>query len=307
MQRRGSKTRTLAALSSGRSGAPPLRVTQLQASSTLAVVERKAETDDSPPEFVRKTVEVIGRGGGMSRVSDCPTVRCACAEEDPLDFDTSFAVDGDRLVYGGLDCEPRGVRVLAGSGSPRKEQRIPRARSAGLSSAGRFLAWGRCCPYADRPQVVTVFDRRANRVAYRWRSPEFLHDAVDLGWAVDAAGRLAIGYTAQTRTTYRSGYGVVEPRTRRLRKLGGSGASVGWLSSGRLVAFTRRSIVIRDLVRGRRRTVRLVPDELRDLIGIDDRCLLWRRSLPRSAPFERSVRLEVTPLPGGRRSQLCPR
>ena len=114
-------------------------------------------------------------------------------------------------------------------------------------------------------------------------------------------------YTYETRTIYRSGYGVVDPRSRRLRVLGRSDADAGWLSSGRLGVITRRTLVIRNVVKSRRRTVRLAPEEGRDLVGVDDRCLLWRRALPPSATFERSVQLELTPLPGGRRSALCPR
>ena len=311
LERRAGATRTVAVLTSGGAVASPLRVRDMEASGSLIALERTAEQvrgNREPPRGVRKTFEIVGRDRRPRRLSDCPVVRCVCRERDLLDTITPFDVHGGLLAYGGLDCQRRGTRVFDTRSTPPTAQRIPEAGRGGLRAAGRFLAWGPQEQRSSTGLYVDVYDRRARRRAYRWRAPaRIARRNISLDWVVDAAGRLAVGYTHGTNEEDRSGYGVVEPGSGRLRELGRGDPGIRWIAPGRLVAVRQRQLAVHDVRTGRRRRVRLGVREDRELLDADDRCLLHRTVRRTPGEPEPAIALEVQPVPGGRPSPLCPR
>jgi hypothetical protein len=105
----------------------------------------------------------------------------------------TVALDGGIAAYLEVDCEGQRMRVVVRdvghSGKPLivRDATLSSGCCRDVAIAGRFVAW------ADRNHVV-VYDRLARRVAYRARiGPEKGID-VDLGFALQRDGKLAVSY-----------------------------------------------------------------------------------------------------------------
>jgi hypothetical protein len=105
----------------------------------------------------------------------------------------TIALDGGVAAYLELDCSRQRLRVLVRDVVHSKSARllVDAPLSGGccrnLAIAGRFVAW------SERNSIV-VYDRRANRVAYRARIGPAAGIDVDFGFDLQNDGKLAVSY-----------------------------------------------------------------------------------------------------------------
>ncbi len=161
----------------------------LAASRTFLAFERSYPGCKPQPNFVCPQVEdaLVGPTHGPFRTLIRPR-KCSMPT-----LGNTLALDGGVAAYLELDCAAQRLRVVVRDVGHTKAPRVVQegAVSGGccrdVAIAGRFVAW------SDRSDVA-VYDRLANRIAYRAHIGPRTGIDVDLGFDLQQDGKVAVAY-----------------------------------------------------------------------------------------------------------------
>ncbi len=250
----------------------------LAASRTLLAFERTYPSCKPQPNFVCPQAEdaLVGPPQGPFRTLVRPR-KCSMPAAG-----NTLALDGGMAAYLQVDCEGQRMRVVVRdvghSGRPLivRDATLSSGCCRDVAIAGRFVAW------SERNEVV-VYDRLARHVAYRTRlGPEAGID-VDLGFALQRDGKVAVSYRvvaiAQAGPTTIAWFSPSAPRVHVLPL---HGSDTGIRIAGDRIALARyvtRSasvLVVADLAGRARPVARFAsPVRLRGRFDFDGRQITW--------------------------------